>query len=403
VAPDGTLTLIQRVDGIAEGAGTTTWTPTVDLADGSYSWTARAQDPYLFGPWMDAAHFSVAVDLPPSPPTGLVAVPGDTQVSLTWNPNPEPDVVAYRVYRSFTSGGPYTFIAETAETRLLDTGLTNGITVYYVVTALDARFESGYSAEAAATPFGPSETLTAEVRYQPDVIDAECLFIADCRHGKHKHPWPDHIHRIVHGPTCEPNPSPTCPAWLEASIELPPGYDPATIDLSSVRLAGSLAPAPGYSAFKDADGDGLLELHLHFALTDVTPFLRVGSTELILTGRTATADFKGSDTVVVEPLAVGLWISPQTLKKRSCGQDILAHLSFRGCVDPEHVDKESLRLNGVVPAQRVVSDQDHHLIVKFDRKDVIKILPTGPHVEVVVSGTLDGISFSAVDHIRVME
>ncbi len=330
-------------------------------------------------------------------------MPGDTQVSLSWHVNPEPDVVGYRLYRSFTSGGPYTLIAETAETHHLDSGLTNGVTVYYVVTALDAQFESGYSAEAAATPFGSAGTLLAEVRYTPDEIEAECLFVEDCRRNRHRRRGPHQISDVANGPTCGPQPTPTCPEWLEASIELPAGNDPATIVVSSLRLGGSLAPAPGYAMLRDSDHDGLRELHVRFALDDVAEFLIIGSSELTLTGRTATAEFRGSDVVAVQPLLVSLWISPRTLVKRSCGQDVVARLTFRGCVDPRRVENASLRLNGVVPAGRVVSDQDHHLIVKFERRAVIGVLPSGHNVEVVVSGTLDGIPFAAVDHIRVME
>src|SRR5262249_31489017 len=105
----GHQTLVDAVSGIPQGSGgTTSWTSPVSLSDGSYSWRARAVDPFQAGPWMASAHFQVLVDVPPSPPTGLKAVAGDRKVDLSWNPNPAADVTSYRVYRATASGGPYT-------------------------------------------------------------------------------------------------------------------------------------------------------------------------------------------------------------------------------------------------------------------------------------------------------
>lgn len=53
---------------------------------------------------------TAAVDLPPGAPTGLVATAGDGSVSLNWDDNTEPDLAGYNVYRSTSSGGPYSKI-----------------------------------------------------------------------------------------------------------------------------------------------------------------------------------------------------------------------------------------------------------------------------------------------------
>ena len=178
VAADGSVTPVERAEGVAEGSQTTAWTPTVDLADGSYQWRARASDPHQNGEWSSTAHFSVLVDPPPAAPTGLRAMAGDATVRLEWNASPEPDVTGYRVYRATASGGPYTRVAAVAAPSHLDTGLTNGVTYYYVVTARDARAESLPSKEAAARPESP-QALAAEVRYDPSVIRGECLLARD--------------------------------------------------------------------------------------------------------------------------------------------------------------------------------------------------------------------------------
>jgi hypothetical protein len=93
---------------------------------------------------------------PPAAPTGLTATAGNTQMFLDWNDNTEPDLAGYNVYRSTTSGGPYTKAATTTVSNYTDTGLTNGITYYYVVTAFDSsNNESAYSNQAAGTPHNP--------------------------------------------------------------------------------------------------------------------------------------------------------------------------------------------------------------------------------------------------------
>ena len=87
----------------------------------------------------------------PDPATNLVATGGDKKVDLTWNATE--GASTYTVKRSTTAGGPYTVIAENlAATNYSDTGVTNGTTYYYIVTASNAEGESDQSNEASATP-----------------------------------------------------------------------------------------------------------------------------------------------------------------------------------------------------------------------------------------------------------
>ncbi|MFK7849055.1 MAG: hypothetical protein AB8G77_27450, partial [Rhodothermales bacterium] len=50
------------------------------------------------------------VELAPGPPAVLAAVPADSEVTLTWNPNPEDDITEYRLYRD-TTPAPTTQVA----------------------------------------------------------------------------------------------------------------------------------------------------------------------------------------------------------------------------------------------------------------------------------------------------
>jgi flagellar hook assembly protein FlgD/Tol biopolymer transport system component len=398
LAADGTLAVVERASGIPEGSGTTAFTPSAELDDGSYSWTARAEDAAVPGPWMASAHFRVAVDRPPAAPTGVAAAAGDARIDLTWRASPEPDVVGYRVYRSRTSGGDYALVAETTAPRYSDLGLANGVTEYYVVTARDERSESGFSAEVAATPRAPT-TIEAEVRTSPDRIVGECLFSGDCRKGRSVATT---LADLGSGPTCAPEPGPSCPSWLLVAIELSAG-DAATIDRATVRLAGRISPDPGYFALRDDDHDRRSELQLRFSFDRIAALLHAGANTFNVTGRAQAGEFRGVARVSVLPLDVSLRLTPRTLTRRSLfGEDVTAQLGFH-CVDPGRVEKRSLWLNGAVPAAQVLSDHGGHLIAKFDRKAVVKVLPKGDNVRVEIRGNVAGFPFAAVDHIRVTE
>lgn len=74
---------------------------------------------------------------PPSPPSGVSVVNGDSRVDIYWNPNRESDVAGYNVYYSYTYDGKYTLIGTTRNTYFIDNGAVNGETYYYGVAAFD--------------------------------------------------------------------------------------------------------------------------------------------------------------------------------------------------------------------------------------------------------------------------
>ena len=86
----------------------------------------------------------------PPPPTNLVATAGNGQVGLSWSASS--GATSYNVKRSTTSGGPYTTIASPTTTSYTDTGVTNGTTYYYVVSAVNTAGESANSSQVSATP-----------------------------------------------------------------------------------------------------------------------------------------------------------------------------------------------------------------------------------------------------------
>ena len=123
---------------------------------GRSQWSA---DPYLnaalddfrlYSHAMSASEIASLAHPAAGAPTQLTVLSGDAQTTLTWLPNA---TTTYTVKRSSTSGGPYTTLA-TGLTALTytDTGLTNGVTYYYVVSGANADGSGPDSAEVSATP-----------------------------------------------------------------------------------------------------------------------------------------------------------------------------------------------------------------------------------------------------------
>jgi len=97
----------------------------------------------------------------PDSPDSVSAKAGDAQVYLTWTPIN--NATTYRVKRSLTDGGPYKHIANISTTNFIDTQITNGLTYYYVVTAVNPAGESSPSPQVSVTPLPPPMlTVTTE-------------------------------------------------------------------------------------------------------------------------------------------------------------------------------------------------------------------------------------------------
>jgi len=120
------------------------------------------QSPWLSAGWVyDCVELSgTGVPIAPSDaPTDLIATPGDAQVALNWTG--VSNATSYAVSRANISGGPYRYIGVSGgATNFLDASVTNDITYYYVLTALNANGESGYSSQVSATPV-PQPVLLA--------------------------------------------------------------------------------------------------------------------------------------------------------------------------------------------------------------------------------------------------
>jgi fibronectin type 3 domain-containing protein len=109
----------------------------------------------------------------PATPTGLTATGSNSQVSLTWSASST--ATSYNVKRASTTGGPYTKISSPATTNFTDTGLTNGTTYFYVVSAVNATGESANSAQASATPVAPTQAPATPTGLTANAGNAQIL------------------------------------------------------------------------------------------------------------------------------------------------------------------------------------------------------------------------------------
>jgi len=153
----------------------TTYTDTGLTPGIEYTYQVKARDksPNLNETAFSSPASATPLDVPPAAPAGLTASRGDGQVSLDWNDNGESDLAGYNVYRSTTPGAGYVKVNGTllAGSNYLDSGLTNGTTYYYVVTAVDTGSnQSGYSSEVSATPSSASAVFVTSIVKRPFVL-----------------------------------------------------------------------------------------------------------------------------------------------------------------------------------------------------------------------------------------
>ncbi|MGH7274918.1 MAG: putative Ig domain-containing protein, partial [Nitrospiria bacterium] len=136
---------------------TNTYTDTGVTNGVTYYYVVRAYDGFNESASTIQASATPTDNLAPAAPTGLAATPnvGGGAITLIWTPSTSTDVSEQRIYRSTTTGGPYTPIAtilDNTTNTYVDVGLTNGTTYYYGVRAYDGTNESASSNEASATP-----------------------------------------------------------------------------------------------------------------------------------------------------------------------------------------------------------------------------------------------------------
>ena len=119
----------------------------------TYYYTVSARNDMGSGPNSTEVRATPATT--PSEPLNLAAISGDGQVSLTWAA-PSSDggssITNYTIYRGSTSGGEAMLTTLGNVLTYTDTGVTNGQTYYYMVTASNSVGEGPNSTEVSAEP-----------------------------------------------------------------------------------------------------------------------------------------------------------------------------------------------------------------------------------------------------------
>ena len=127
-----------------------------NLTNGTYTYQVTAEDK-TGNESLPSHEASAQVEMaPPQPPQNLKVstVPAGASLSLSWV-YPGGLASSFNVYRGTTQGGPYAKVgaSSSGSTSYLDTGLKNGVTYWFVATAVDGvGNESAYSSEARGTP-----------------------------------------------------------------------------------------------------------------------------------------------------------------------------------------------------------------------------------------------------------
>lgn len=134
----------------------------------TYTFRVAAVNAVGAGGWSSASGGVVPRTLPGAP-TNLVAVPDYGTVALTWTApasNGGSAITDYVVQYATSSSGPWTTFADgtsTATSATVNSGLTNGLTYYFQVAAVNAAGTGPYSSPpVSSVPVAPTAPATPE-------------------------------------------------------------------------------------------------------------------------------------------------------------------------------------------------------------------------------------------------
>jgi hypothetical protein len=145
-----------------------------------YAKTSTSRSPYSL---IDSATTYDASNQPlrPNTPTNFSATRGDCGAQLSWSPATSGPVAAsFYIYRSASSSGKFTTIANVYTPMFTDTNLINGKTYYYKVSAVNYNGQSTQTGAVSVSPVSPGDGNVAgptlfEV-YPNDVPDHQIIY-----------------------------------------------------------------------------------------------------------------------------------------------------------------------------------------------------------------------------------
>lgn len=208
---------VDRAEGIVEAVGTTSWTVTVALTENqTYYWRARAYDGSLNSGWAEGWFVVNKANDAPEAPKLLSPTDGSTVDTLTPTftvvnaKDPDSDTLTYsfEVYNGSTLIWSITGVSEgtagnTSVT--IPTALSNNTAYQWQCKASDGDREGPWTAKATFTVHMPQTGITADLRIEPETLNQKSK-------GN----------------------------WVMAEIALPHGYKTSDVDISSIRLEGTV-------------------------------------------------------------------------------------------------------------------------------------------------------------------
>jgi len=137
---------------IATDVTSTTYNDTTVVNGTTYYYVVSAVNAAGESPNSNEASATPQAPQPPAAPTNLAANGLKKKIALSWTQSSSPNLQYNRIYRSTTSGGPYTMVAQVTPRTTYNDSVPSGATRYYVVTAVNTSgVESAYSNQASAT------------------------------------------------------------------------------------------------------------------------------------------------------------------------------------------------------------------------------------------------------------
>jgi chitodextrinase len=122
------------------------------------------------GNWADMSNVATATTTlppdasPPSTPTGVTAACDAGRITLTWQPNAEPDLAGYAVFVTPVNPEGPTVEHHVAEETFIDSPRPGGVTVSYAVSAVDAADNASAPSTAQVVEVCDSEQVPTELR-----------------------------------------------------------------------------------------------------------------------------------------------------------------------------------------------------------------------------------------------
>jgi hypothetical protein len=279
---------VSSAAGVVETPFMTPWTVTTTLVENqTYSWRARAFDGQLTSGWTPAAWFMVntANDAPGAPTLDAPAA-GSSIATLTPNlavvnaVDPDSDNLTYdfEVYSGTTLAWSRTAVPQDPSgitSAAVSVPLADNTVYQWRARAFDGDRYGPWIGTESFTVHVSQASIRAEIKFEPEIL-----------------------HRTING------------TWVKVEIELPHGYRASDIDISSIRLEGTVpAETRPYNVHNrhhdhgcdhDSRGHDHSELTVKFRRSEVIAVRPAGNhVPVHVTGRVGTTPFEGVDIIRV--------------------------------------------------------------------------------------------------------